>query len=209
MVDSLDDRSDSARVTLATNIRRLRRLRGLSSAELARQSKVGSATLSGLESGTGNPRLETLIALSATLGVPLTELLDGASRPPVTVVRASQGAHVSRSNLDLRFVHRFTAGGLDVVEFYEMTVTPGDPHLSQGHAGIENILVVDGRLRVGPTDDAAVLDAGDFVSFSADGPHVYAAENGRPVHAVLALRHSAEPRTAVTDDSAILAFTEE
>lgn len=120
--------ASSARITLATNIRRPRRLRDLSSAQLARLSHVGPATLSGLERGVGNPPLDTLQTLSATLGVPLTGLLDGATRSPVTVVRATQGARVRRPNLELRFVHRFASGGLDVVELYEMTALPGDPH---------------------------------------------------------------------------------
>lgn len=200
----------SARITLATNIRRLRRLRDLSSAQLARLSNVGPATLSGLERGVGNPTLDTLQSLSATLGVPLTELLDGASRSPVTVVRATQGARVRRPNLELRFVHRFTSGGLDVVELYEMTALPGDPHISQGHPGVENILVTSGRLTVGPVDTTEELEAGDFVSFSAEGPHLYACGDERPAHAVLALRHPAGDSVATpSSDSVILALTDE
>lgn len=200
----------SARITLATNIRRLRRLRDMSSAQLARSSGVGSATLSGLERGLGNPTLDTLQALSTSLGVPLTELLDGASRSPVTVVRASQGARVRRPNLDLRFVHRFTSGGLDVVELYEMTALPGNPHISQGHPGVENILVTDGRLRVGPVDAAQDLAAGDFVSFAADGPHMYACVGDTPAKAVLALRHPAGESPATRGgDSVILALTDQ
>ena len=177
---------------------------------LARTSHVGQATLSGLERGTGNPTLDTLQALSNSLGVPLTELLDGATRPPVTVVRAAEGARVHRPNLDLRFVHRFTSGGLDVVEFYEMTAQPGDPHISQGHSGVENIVVTSGRLRVGPIDTAEDLSAGDFISFSAEAPHLYACAGDTPAHAILALRHPAgESPASRTSDSVILALTEQ
>lgn len=201
--------STTARVTLATNIRRLRRLRDMSSAQLAKSAGIGLATLSGLERGAGNPTLDTLQALSATLGVPVTELLDGATRQPVTVVRSSEGAHVTRPNLDLRFVHRFTAGSLDVVELYEMTVHPGEPHVSQGHAGTENILVTEGRITVGPTDDVVALDAGDFVSFAADGPHLYACESDSPARAVLAMRHPADVVASSANDSGILALANE
>lgn len=199
----------SERVTLATNIRRLRRLRDMSSAQLARTAGVGLATLSGLERGQGNPTLDTLRSLSATLGVPLTELLDGATRQPVTVVRADQGAHVNRPNLDLRFVHRFTSGTLDVVELYEMTALPGSPHISQGHPGVENILVSSGRLNVGPTDSTVTLEAGDFVSFAADAPHLYACDSDEPAQAVLAMRHPADSVATSANDSVILALTED
>ena len=197
------------RITLATNLRRLRRLRGMSSAQLARLSNVGPATLSGLERGAGNPTLDTLQALSETLGVPLTELLDGASRPPVTVIRADQGAQVRRPNLELRFVHRFTSGGLDVVELYEMTALPGDPHVSRGHPGVENILVTSGSMTVGPVDAPVLLAAGDFISFAADGPHLYACEGDQPAHAVLALRHPVDELARGGSDSVILALTNE
>ena len=197
------------RITLATNIRRLRRLRNLSSAQLARSASIGLATLSGLERGTGNPTLDTLQNLSATLGIPVTELLDGATRQPVTVVRADQGAHVTRPNLDLRFVHRFTSGTLDVVELYDMTALPGEPHISDGHAGVENILVSEGTLKVGPTDSTVTLEAGDFVSFAADGPHVYSCESAEPVRAMLAMRHPADSIPSSANDSVILALTDQ
>jgi len=176
--------------SLAANLRRLRRLRGLSSAELARRAGIGPATLSLLERSQGNPTLDTVSSLATALGVPVTDLIDGDRRPPVTLVRATQGARVTRPNLDLRFVHRFSTSGLDTVEFYEMTVLPGQEYRSRGHAGVENIVVTEGTMITGPADDPVTLAAGDFVAFAADTPHVYAAAGDTAAKAVFALRHA-------------------
>ncbi|MGW2658875.1 helix-turn-helix domain-containing protein, partial [Streptomyces sp. NPDC001478] len=62
-------------------LRALRRERELSLSELARRSGVGKGTLSELESGSRNPTLETLYALTTALGLPLSAAL---AEPPAT-----------------------------------------------------------------------------------------------------------------------------
>jgi XRE family transcriptional regulator, regulator of sulfur utilization len=59
----------------------LRGERGWSLSELARRASLGKATLSGLESGTRNPTLDTLHAIAAALGVPLTSILTADPGP--------------------------------------------------------------------------------------------------------------------------------
>src|SRR5215831_9388543 len=72
---------------IAAAIRRERGRAGLSLTELAR---IAKSTLSQLESGTGNPSVETLWALGAALGVPFSRLVDPV-RQAVQVIRAGQG----------------------------------------------------------------------------------------------------------------------
>ncbi|WP_408641658.1 cupin domain-containing protein [Solicola gregarius] len=90
-----------------------------------------------------------------------------------------------------------------------MTARPRRPYISNGHAGLENVLVSKGTLKVGPTDCAVVLEAGDFVSFAADGPHVYSCESAGPVRAMLAMRHPAGSIAGPANDSVILALTDQ
>jgi XRE family transcriptional regulator, regulator of sulfur utilization len=40
---------------------------------------------------------------------------------------------------------------------------------------VEHLVVVVGRLRVGPLTGPVLLEAGDLVTFGADVPHVYEA----------------------------------
>src|SRR5947207_1625108 len=56
---------------IASSLRRERRRSGLSLTELARRAGIAKSTLSQLESGTGNPSLETLWAICVALDVPV------------------------------------------------------------------------------------------------------------------------------------------
>ncbi|MGH3267186.1 MAG: helix-turn-helix domain-containing protein, partial [Trebonia sp.] len=61
---------------VSMSLRRERAKTGLSLTELARRAGIAKSTLSQLESGSGNPSLETLWALANALGVPLSRLID-------------------------------------------------------------------------------------------------------------------------------------
>lgn len=76
----------------------LRAERGMSLSELARRSGVGKATLSGLESGSRNPTLETLYALTTALHVPLSTVLTDPVRKvrQVPNTQEAQQAHEAR-----------------------------------------------------------------------------------------------------------------
>src|SRR6516225_6539989 len=75
---------------IAASLRRERARAGLSLTEVARRAGVAKSTLSQLESGTGNPSLETLWALAHALGVPLSRLVD-PPRTSIQVIRAGEG----------------------------------------------------------------------------------------------------------------------
>ena len=62
-------------MSLAHSLRALRRDRGLSLSDTARASGVSKATLSGLESGRGNPTLATVLNLARALEVPPSRLI--------------------------------------------------------------------------------------------------------------------------------------
>jgi hypothetical protein len=50
-------------------------------------------------------------------------------------------------------------------------------HVSPGHPGDvrELVTVQNGRLRAGPLDEQVELGPGDFLDYSASGPHAYEA----------------------------------
>src|SRR6059058_4316541 len=76
--------------TVAAALRRERARAGLSLTELARRAGIAKSTLSQLESGTGNPSVETLWALGVALDVPFSRLVD-PPRPAVRVIRVGEG----------------------------------------------------------------------------------------------------------------------
>ena len=67
---------ERAAPALARSLKRARLERAISIAELARQSGVSKATLSGLERGAGNPSIDTVWALARALNVPFGDLFD-------------------------------------------------------------------------------------------------------------------------------------
>src|SRR5262249_56161263 len=72
---------------IAASLRRERARSGLSLTELARPAGIAKSTLSQLESGTGNPSVETLWALRDALGLPVSRLAD-PPRPGIPGIRS-------------------------------------------------------------------------------------------------------------------------
>jgi transcriptional regulator with XRE-family HTH domain len=164
---------------IAGNVRRLRTARGLSAAALARESGVARATLAELEAGRGNPTVETLYGLAKVLGVTFADLLVPADAPPVHVVRAGEGPAVPGAVVQARLLRQAPAERVRV-EMYDMRVLPGEPRHADAHQPgvVEQLLVVAGRLRVGPETGPVELGPGDFAVFEAAVPHVYEALDG-------------------------------
>ncbi|WP_026423825.1 helix-turn-helix domain-containing protein [Actinokineospora inagensis] len=174
---------------LAGNLRALRELGGLSLSELARRSGIAKGTLSQLESGTGNPTIETVFSLSNALGVPVSSLLTAPAESEVVLVRGVDVEVLSGDVVDLRMMRRLDLADT-VVEVFDQRVRPGETQYSAGHAGREHVLVTEGVLRVGPPNDPYEIGPGDYVCFPAAGPHVYSAVDG-PVISVLLLEYAA------------------
>jgi XRE family transcriptional regulator, regulator of sulfur utilization len=163
-------------------VRELRERRGLSLSELARRAAVGKATLSGLESGTRNPTLETLQAVAAALDLPLTTLLSPSSA-------AIRGAAVRMQLL------RVFDDGPVTYELYRMRIPAGLAQRSPAHqAGVtEHATVFAGVLETGPVDAPLRAGPGEHVEWTADVPHGYAALGDADVDASLLIRY---PRPA-------------
>ncbi|MBB5936166.1 XRE family transcriptional regulator [Streptomyces zagrosensis] len=189
---SAPDGSDSIREMLAVNLKRLRLGKGLSISELSRRSKIGKATLSQLESGTGNPTIETVFSLARVLEVPISDLLD--TRPPggLRVVRAAEVDVLSGEGLELRPLQRIESGDT-VFEVYDQQVQADSRRNSLGHVGTEHTIVQAGRLGVRVAEQEVELGPGDYVGFDALLPHTYTALDG-PVRSVLLLQYGAAQR---------------
>lgn len=177
----------SAGRVLGANIRAFREQRGLSLSELARRSSIAKGTLSQLESGAGNPTIDTVFSLSNALDVPVSELLTEKTPPEVVLVRAKDVEVLSSNAVDLRLMRRMDIADT-VIEIYDQRVRPGAVQTSEGHPGKEHVLVTSGRLRVGPTEQPFELGPGDYVCFPGSVPHSYETIDGE-VSSVLVLEY--------------------
>ena len=183
------ERSIGARISL--NLRRVRHERYISLGELSRTSGVSKGTLSALESGTGNPTVDTLGALADALGVTV-EALISPEGSQARVMRSGEGEWVEGSAVGLRLVDRLLARGM--VDMYEVTFAAGVRRESEGHAPgvLEHLLVTSGRLLAGPITNVVELDVGDRITFAGDVPHAYEAV-GEDARAVLLISYVRPP----------------
>ncbi|MGW8379465.1 XRE family transcriptional regulator [Streptomyces sp. ODS28] len=180
------------RGTLAGNLRAARHRRGISLSELSRKSNIGKATLSQLESGTGNPTIETVFSLSRALELPISDLLEQSVPDGVTVVRGDEAEVLSGEGVDLRPLQRVEQGGM-ILEVYDQRVRAGRRQESQGHVGREHTAVQAGRLHVTVGGREVELGPGDYIQFDASQPHSYAAPEDT-VRSVLLLHYPAGQR---------------
>ena len=174
---------------IAAALRRERDRAGLSLTEVARRAGIAKSTLSQLESGTGNPSVETLWALGVALGVPFSQLVDPPA-PQVRVLRAGEGPRITSEHS--RYAGTLVAAGsphsrrdVYLVEQEPGTVRQAEPHIP---GSVEHLIVAAGRMRAGPAEAPVELGPGDYICFRGDLAHSYEAlEPG--TWAVLVMEH--------------------
>lgn len=162
---------------VAANVRALRMQADMTLADLASAAGLGKSTLAQLESGKGNPSVETLWAIAAALQVPFARIVD-EPRPSLRVVRAADVPPIHSAETPGWAGRLLTAShGRGTFDLYALDLDKGAVrHADAHHAGVlEHLVVVVGRMRAGPQDGPVLLEAGDLVTFSADVPHVYEA----------------------------------
>ncbi|MEU7921198.1 helix-turn-helix domain-containing protein [Micromonospora zamorensis] len=162
--------------TIAAALRRERERVGISLTELARRAGIAESTLSQLESGTGNPSVETLWALGVALGVPFSRLVEPTD-DGVRVVRAGDGPRVRSERAD--FTGTLISAGEAHLrrDVYLIELEPGAIRAADGHTprSVEHVVLAAGRLRVGPETAPVELNPGDYATFPGDAPHRYEA----------------------------------
>ena len=147
MMDSPGSGRDSNAAPLATiaaSLRRERERTGLSLTEVARRAGIAKSTLSQLESGSGNPSVETLWALGVALGVPFSQLVEPPA-PQIRVVRASEGARIPSDHAV--FAGTLLAAGSPRArrDVYRIEIEPGAVRKAEAHlpGSVEHLVVAD------------------------------------------------------------------
>jgi transcriptional regulator with XRE-family HTH domain len=161
---------------IAASLRRERRRTGLSLTEVARRAGIAKSTLSQLESGTGNPSLETLWAICVALDAPFSRLLD-PPRPRVLVIRADEGPTVSAAHASYQATLLAACPPGARRDVYRIAAEPGHPRSSDPHMPgvVEHVVLSSGRALVGVAGEPVELGPGDYICYPADLPHVFEA----------------------------------
>jgi transcriptional regulator with XRE-family HTH domain len=175
---------------IAASLRRERRRTGLSLTEVARRAGIAKSTLSQLESGTGNPSLETLWAICVALDAPFSRLLD-PPRPQVQVIRADEGPTVAAAHADYQATLLSACPPGVRRDVYRIEAEPGHARASDPHMPgvLEHVMLSAGRALVGVAGEPVELAPGDYICYPGDIPHVFEALAARTL-AVLVSEHS-------------------
>ena len=164
---------------LGRSIRAHREAARLSLGTLAAKSGVSKANLSTIETGAGNPSLETLWRLAGALGLSLGVLLGEAEPPRTRLLRAGEGApFASESGLGGEML--LTEGRPHRTEILALEIPVAGDYRSGPHqVGTEEfVLCIAGTLEVGPVGQEQMLRPGDSLWFPADRDHRYASRRG-------------------------------
>jgi transcriptional regulator with XRE-family HTH domain len=157
-------------------VRARRRSRGWTLDDLAERSGVSRRMLVNVEQGSANASIATLLRLSEALGMGLPELVAPSPEGSrVEVVRDGEREPLWTGEHGGRAVLLVGITAPEVVEHWDWTLGPGDRHGSEPHVqGARELLsVIEGDLVVTVAGEAAVLHAGDALSFPGDVVHEY------------------------------------
>lgn len=156
-------------------LRALRRARGATLTDLARETGLTPSTLSRLENGRLRPTLEQLLPLARAHGIPLDDLVEA----PLT----------GDPRIHLRPIRRFgmifiplnrRGGG---IQAYKVIYPPASEtrtsHL-QAHEGYEWFYVLNGHVRFVLGDQDLQLGAGEAAEFDTRVPHSIGSAGSEP-----------------------------
>jgi transcriptional regulator with XRE-family HTH domain len=154
------------------NVQRIRRERGMSMGELARRSGLSKQTLSMIESGRGNPTVDTLAAIARCLGLGVHGLLTEWGIP-VFLQRDGQATWQDEPERSVRELSRIYGSGHVMSSILRLSrpaesmvlraaLTPG---------ALYHVYVVEGVARCGIENGLIEVAARDFMRFPADVPH--------------------------------------
>lgn len=165
---------EDLRTRIARTLRREREAAALSVSELARRAGVSKATVSQLESGAGNPSVETLWALGVALDVPFAVFVDPPTTGP-TLIRVEDLAGVPSAAAAYSATLLAASPPGARRDLYLIRAEPGDARRSDPHhpGTIEHVVLLSGRATVGPVDEPVQLNPGDYLTYPGDAPHVF------------------------------------
>lgn len=161
---------------VAHAIRRERELAQTSLSALAAKAGLAKSTLSQLESGKGNPNIETLWAIATALNIPFSSLFESASSRS-RLVRADEGVRLASEHSDFGAILLDKCPPDRRRDLYRVMLHAGSVRRAQAHSRgtIEHAFGCSGRVRLGPSDEAVEIGPGDYFRYSGDVAHFYEA----------------------------------
>lgn len=161
--------SHRQRPLVGARIRRRRRERTLTLAQVAEATGLNVGYLSQVENDKASPSLETLAALAEALDVPIAWfLLDQSVAPRVVHAGERPRRHMAGGSATMAQVD----GGISRdITIFEGWMPAGHRTGFHAHPGDEHHLVLEGRVRITQGETVVEAGAGDYVLLDGTLPH--------------------------------------
>lgn len=164
---------DSISTHLSHNILELRRLRGMTQAQLAKLSGIPRTTLTHFESGSGNPSLNNLVKLSQALQVNIEELLSA----PLSMVQHFKSDELPKRRRDggLALIYNLLPKPLPGVELERVVLEKSSGFVGVPHkkGTFEYYISLTGEVEIVVLGEKYRAEAGDILIFPGDEKHSY------------------------------------
>lgn len=153
------------------NVRRFRTERGLSMAELGARAGLAKQTIASIESGRGNPTVDTVERIASTLGVSMRAILTEMGTDVLHDRRDDAEWRLS-GTVRVRPLDQVFGSGYVINALLQMEAKNGRAQYpARGRGSLHHCYVLDGQVRMGPVRLPTVASVGDFVRFPADSEH--------------------------------------
>lgn len=155
------------RPAVGGQVKRWRRDRGLTLADVAERSGLNVGYLSQIENDKASPSLSCLAAIGDALEVPIGWFLIDEVPPP-QVVRASERTTTTSDAGRFERVDGNVSPDLSIIE---AVAAPGRRTGTHAHAGDEHHIVLRGRFRMTQGEHVVEVGPGDYVRWDGTIPH--------------------------------------
>jgi transcriptional regulator with XRE-family HTH domain len=154
-------KSARPRPMVGAQVRRRRRDRDLTLAEVAERTGLNVGYLSQVENDKASPSLETLAALAEALDVPITWFLLDTSPVPRLVRHEERPRRVMPYGGGV--MSQVDGGAARDVAIFEGSMAPGERTGFHAHPGDEHHVILSGRVRFTQGDTVVEAGPGDYV----------------------------------------------
>jgi mannose-6-phosphate isomerase-like protein (cupin superfamily) len=168
LADTKQGASAVRRPPVGAEIRRWRRTRNLTLAQIGERAGLNIGYLSQIENAKAAPSLDALLAIAAALDVPAAWLLIDSSTPPRVVRHDERPTTAGIGGGSIMEVDGGTSRDLSLLE---AIVGPGQRTGVHTHSGDEHHVILSGLFRMTQGDHVYELGPGDYLAWDPSVPH--------------------------------------
>lgn len=165
-------------VSVGSQVKALRKERGLTLSQLSELTGLSPAIVSQIERGLANPSFTTLVQLAHGLGIPVGRFFPTQEESTSPVVRKDERRNLkgtARESNGGEVYELLTPNLNGSLEVHWIVSPPGSDTSATPfrHGGEEFGVVLSGKKDVYLDGELYVLEAGDSITYASDVPHWY------------------------------------